>query len=60
MIAIAPQEFVYEGTISEDQAGASGMNTIAFNLSVLPEANTYYFDDIKCNTSVNFYRKIKS
>src|SRR5699024_5754815 len=22
------------------------MNTIAFNLSVLPEANTYYFDDI--------------
>ena len=41
------QEFVYEGTISEDQAGASGMNTIAFNLSVLPEANTYYFDDIK-------------
>ena len=27
--------------------GASGMNTIAFNLSVLPEANTYYFDDIK-------------
>ena len=25
----------------------SGMNTIAFNLSVLPEANTYYFDDIK-------------
>ena len=41
------QEFVYEGTISDDQAGASGMNTIAFNLSVLPEANTYYFDDIK-------------
>ena len=41
------QEFVYEGTISEDQAGASGMNTIAFNLSVLREANTYYFDDIK-------------
>lgn len=41
------QEFVYEGTISEDQAGACGMNTIAFNLSVLPEANTYYFDDIK-------------
>lgn len=36
------QEFVYEGTISEDQAGTSGMNTIAFNLSVLPEANTYY------------------
>lgn len=41
------QKFVYKGTISEDQAGASGMNTIAFNLSVLPEANTYYFDDIK-------------
>lgn len=41
------QEFVYEGTISEDQAGTDGMNTIAFNLSVLPEANNYYFDDIK-------------
>lgn len=34
------------GTISADQAGASGMNTIAFNLAVLGEANTYYFDDI--------------
>lgn len=34
------------GTVSADQAGASGMNTIAFNLAVLGEANTYYFDDI--------------
>lgn len=41
------QEFVVESSITEDQAGSSGMNTIAFNLSVLPEANTYYFDDIK-------------
>lgn len=41
------KELVIESSISGDQAGSSGMNTIAFNLSVLPEANTYYFDDIK-------------
>lgn len=40
------QEFTNSGTISGDQAGANGMNTIAFNLAILGEANTYYFDDI--------------
>lgn len=37
------QEYSNSGVISADQAG---MNTIAFNLSVFAEANTYYFDDI--------------
>lgn len=41
------QETTWTGTISSSQAGSSGMNTIAFNLSVLAEANTYYFDDLK-------------
>lgn len=40
------QEFKYEGTISADQAGGSGMYTIAFNLNELGEANNYYFDDM--------------
>lgn len=37
------KEYAYSGTINVDQAG---MSTIAFNLSVFEEANTYYFDDI--------------
>lgn len=37
------QEKTWEGTISADQATSQ---TIAFNLAVLKEANTYYFDDI--------------
>ncbi|NCC91160.1 MAG: glycosyl hydrolase family 10, partial [Spirochaetia bacterium] len=37
------KEHVYTGAISGSQAGA---NTIAFNLALLGEANTYYFDDI--------------
>ena len=37
------QTQTWEGTISAEQ---SGCNTIAFNLAVLGEANTYYFDDI--------------
>lgn len=41
------QEKSWEGTITSDQAGTDGMNTIAFNLAVFGEANTYYFDDIK-------------
>lgn len=41
------QELSVESTITAEQAGTAGMNTIAFNLSVLKEANTYYFDDIK-------------
>ena len=40
------QEYSNSGSISKEQAGANGMNTIAFNLSVFGEANTYYFDDI--------------
>lgn len=41
------QTYEKEFTISEAQAGASGMQTIAWNLAVLKEANTYYFDDIE-------------
>jgi endo-1,4-beta-xylanase len=37
------KEHVWVGTVNANQAG---MNTIAFNLAVLGEANTYYFDDI--------------
>ncbi len=37
------KEHVWVGTVNAKQAG---MNTIAFNLAVLGEANTYYFDDI--------------
>ena len=40
------KEYTNSGIISGEQAGSNGMNTIAFNLSVLKEANTYYFDDI--------------
>lgn len=41
------QTYEKEFTISDAQAGASGMQTIAWNLAVLKEANTYYFDDIE-------------
>lgn len=41
------QEITVEGVISAAQAGDAGMNTIAFNLSVLPEANVYYFDEME-------------
>ena len=37
------KEHIYTGVINASQAG---MNTIAFNLALLKEANTYYFDDI--------------
>lgn len=37
------KQHTYTGTINASQAG---MNTIAFNLALLGEANTYYFDDI--------------
>lgn len=37
------KEHVFTGAINGSQVGA---NTIAFNLSVFGEANTYYFDDI--------------
>lgn len=41
------QTFEKEFTVSEAQAGTSGMQSIAWNLAVLKEANTYYFDDIE-------------
>ena len=41
------QEYTYEGTVSADQAGANGIQTIAFNLNVLREDNNYYFDNIE-------------
>ncbi|WP_026475217.1 endo-1,4-beta-xylanase [Alkaliflexus imshenetskii] len=37
------KEHTFTGAINASQAG---MNTIAFNLALLGEANTYYFDDI--------------
>ncbi len=37
------QEYKNSGVI---QASQNGMSTIAFNLAVFKEANTYYFDDI--------------
>ncbi len=37
------KEHVYNGVIAGNQAGA---NTVAFNLAVFKESNTYYFDDI--------------
>ena len=37
------QDYSKSGTIAATQAG---MSTIAFNLAVFKEANTYYFDDI--------------
>ena len=40
------QEIDYEGTISDSQAGASGMQTIAFNLNENAMDNNFYFDDI--------------
>ena len=45
-ITTAWQTIDFEGTITNEQAGSSGMNTIAFNLNELREANNYYFDDI--------------
>ena len=39
------QTITYEGEISGDQ-GAQEMHTIAFNLNVLKDENTYYFDEM--------------
>lgn len=36
----------FTGTITATHYGANGVKTIAFNLAVFKEANTYYFDDI--------------
>lgn len=40
------QEIDYEGTVTAEQAGASGLMTIAFNLNEQWEENNFYFDDI--------------
>ncbi len=41
------QEIVYEGEVSDQQAGWNGLQTIAFNLNELRGTdNDYYFDDI--------------
>ena len=41
------QEISFEGTVSNEQAGTSGLQTIAFNLNELRgNENNYYFDDI--------------
>ena len=40
------QEIEYEGTISDKQAGSSGMQTISFLVNELKEVINFYFDDI--------------
>ena len=40
------QEIAYEGTVTEEQAGTSGFQTIAFNLNEQAQDNYFYFDDI--------------
>ncbi|MBO4849299.1 MAG: lamin tail domain-containing protein [Prevotella sp.] len=40
------QQIDFEGTISDTQAGSSGMQTIAFNLNESAMENNFYFDDI--------------
>ena len=40
------QEIVFEGTVTPEQAGFQGMQTIAFNLNESRRSNNYYFDDI--------------
>ena len=40
------QEIEYEGTISAEQAGNSGMQTISFLVNELKEVINFYFDDI--------------
>ena len=40
------QEITYEGEITEEQAGNSGMSAIAFNLNEVAEENNFYFDNI--------------
>ena len=40
------QEITYDGTITAEQAGASGLQAIAFNLNEKKEDNNFYFDEI--------------
>ena len=46
------QEIDYEGTVTAEQAGASGLQTIAFNLNESWEENNYYFDDFSWESEV--------
>lgn len=48
------KEYNYEGEIPDD---VEGIQTIALDLNVLPEANTYYFDDISWVTQGNYTEK---
>lgn len=47
------QDIDYEGTVTAEQAGASGLQTIAFNLNESREENYYYFDDISWESDAN-------
>ena len=40
------QEFSFEGEVTSEQAGSSGLQTIAFNLNENKEDNYFYFDNI--------------
>ena len=46
------QQIDYEGVVTAEQAGASGLQTIAFNLNESWEENTYYFDDFSWESEV--------
>jgi len=51
MVTTEWKEISYEGTVSEEQAGNSGLQTLAFKLNVEKFANNYYFDDISWMSS---------
>ena len=47
------KEIEYEGTVTNEQAGMNGLQTIAFNLNELRGVeNNYYFDDISWESHV--------
>lgn len=46
------QEIDYEGTVTAEQAGGSGLQTIAFNLNEAWEENNFYFDDFSWESEV--------
>lgn len=41
------QEHSWTGTISAEQAGSDGCQSIAFNISSAPDAGQFYIDDVK-------------
>lgn len=45
-VARPTKPYTYEGVVTREQAGADGMLSIALNLNVDPEPNTYYFKNI--------------